>query len=276
MQSIKLENGVELPVVGFGTFPMRKFEMVKAVWEGVKAGYAYFDTATAYRNEIELGIALRRYGAKAKEKLFISTKISNRQQEMKDVRACLNRSLTKLGLKSIDMYMLHWPLPGHFTDTWKQMEELYDEGKIRALGVCNFHQHHLEELFEHCRIRPVVNQVELHPLLTQKSLRDFCSENNIVVEAYSPTARMDKKLVEHPVICDIAAAHGKTVVQTILRWNIQNGVVPIIKSSDKQRMRSNIDIFDFELSQEEMDRIEGMNEDYRIRHDPDNCDYSKI
>lgn len=276
MRDIMLSNGVEIPVIGFGTFPMRKFELINAVWDGVKAGYTLFDTATAYHNEPELGLALRRYFGEKKKSLFVSTKISNRQQEMKDTRASLNRSLKKLGLKKIDMYMLHWPLPDHFIDTWKQMEDLYDEGKIRVLGVCNFHQHHLEELFENCRIKPMVNQVELHPLLSQKPLRDFCSKNGIVVEAYSPTARMDKKLVKHPVLEEIANTHNKSVVQIILRWDYQNGVIPIIKSSNKDRMRSNINIFDFELSKKEMEMIEGMNENYRVRHDPDNCDFSKI
>lgn len=276
MRDIMLSNGVEIPVIGFGTFPMRKFELINAVWDGVKAGYTLFDTATAYHNEPELGLALRRYFGEKKKSLFVSTKISNRQQEMKDTRASLNRSLKKLGLKKIDMYMLHWPLPDHFIDTWKQMEDLYDEGKIRVLGVCNFHQHHLEELFENCRIKPMVNQVELHPLLSQKPLRDFCSKNGIVVEAYSPTARMDKKLVKHPLLEEIANTHNKSVVQIILRWDYQNGVIPIIKSSNKDRMRSNINIFDFELSKKEMEMIEGMNENYRVRHDPDNCDFSKI
>ena len=276
MRDIMLSNGVEIPVIGFGTFPMRKFELINAVWDGVKAGYTLFDTATAYHNEPELGLALRRYFGEKKKSLFVSTKISNRQQEMKDTRASLNRSLKKLGLKKIDMYMLHWPLPDHFIDTWKQMEDLYDEGKIRVLGVCNFHQHHLEELFENCRIKPMVNQVELHPLLSQKPLRDFCSKNGIVVEAYSPTARMDKKLVKHPVLEEISNTHNKSVVQIILRWDYQNGVIPIIKSSNKDRMRSNINIFDFELSKKEMEMIEGMNENYRVRHDPDNCDFSKI
>lgn len=276
MNKIILSNNIEIPAIGFGTFPMKKMELIRAVWDGVNSGYMLFDTAAAYRNEIELGIALRRYFGETKKRLFISTKISNRQQEMKEVRASLDRSLKKLGLKQIDMYMMHWPLPDYYIETWKQMEELYDEGKIKVLGVCNFHQHHLEDLFEHCRIHPMVNQLELHPLLTQKPLRDFCKENGIVVEAYSPTARMDKKLTEHPVLKDISLQHGKSVVQVILRWNYQNGVIPIIKSSNKDRMKSNIDIFDFELSPEEMDRIEGMNDNYRIRHDPDNYDFSKL
>lgn len=276
MDKIKLSNNTEIPTIGFGTFPMKNIELIRAVWRGVNSGYTLFDTATAYRNEIELGLALKRYHGESKKRLFISTKISNRQQEMKNVRTSLDRSLKKLGLNQIDMYMLHWPLPNYYIETWKQMEELYDEGKIKVLGVCNFHQHHLEELFKHCRIRPMVNQLELHPLLTQKELRDFCNMNDIVVEAYSPTARMDKKLIEHPVLKDISAKHNKSVVQVILRWNHQNGVIPIIKSANIDRMKSNIDIFDFELSSEEMDRIEGMNENYRIRYNPDDCDFSRM
>lgn len=276
MNKIVLSNGIEMPAIGFGTFPMKNLELIKSVWNGVDVGFTLFDTAAAYRNEIELGIALKRYSRSQRSKLFISTKISNRQQEMRDVRASLDRSLKKLGLHQIDMYMLHWPLSDYFIDSWRQMEALYDEGKINVLGVCNFHQHHLETLLEHCRIQPMVNQIELHPLLTQKPLRDFCAENSIVVEAYSPTARMDKKLIHHPVINEIVQKHGKTVVQVILRWDYQNKVIPIIKSSNRQRMQSNIDIFDFELTHAEMEMIENMNENYRVRHDPDKCDFSKL
>lgn len=276
MENYTLSNGKEIPVLGFGTFPMKKMELVKAVWDGVDVGYRLFDTATAYRNELELGIAMKRYFGRKKSELFVSTKISNRQQELKNVRDSLNRSLKKLGRKYVDMYMVHWPYPGYYLDTWKQMEELYDEGLIKVLGVCNFHQHHLEELFEHCRIRPMVNQLELHPLLSQKELRDFCAKNDILVEAYSPTARMDPKLVKHPVLQSIAKEKDKNVVQVILRWNYQNHVLPIIKSSNKGRMESNFNIFDFELTPAEMANIEDINENYRVRHDPDNCDFSKL
>lgn len=276
MENYTLSNGKEIPVLGFGTFPMKKMELVKAVWDGVDVGYRLFDTATAYRNELELGIAMKRYFGRKKSELFVSTKISNRQQELKNVRDSLNRSLKKLGRKYVDMYMVHWPYPGYYLDTWKQMEELYDEGLIKVLGVCNFHQHHLEELFEHCRIRPMVNQLELHPLLSQKELRGFCAKNDILVEAYSPTARMDPKLVKHPVLQSIAKEKDKNVVQVILRWNYQNHVLPIIKSSNKGRMESNFNIFDFELTPAEMANIEDINENYRVRHDPDNCDFSKL
>lgn len=271
-----MNNGHKIPVLGFGTFPMRKMELIKAVWNGVDVGYRYFDTACAYRNEIELGLALKRYSSKRKKELFISTKISNRQQEQKDTRASLKRSMQKLGLKQIDMYLLHWPYTGYYLDTWKEMEDLCDEGLIKSIGVCNFHVHHLEELLSICRIKPAVNQLELHPLLSQQPVRDFCNEQGIIVEAYSPTARMDKKLVEHPVLKSIAADHDKNVVQVILRWNYQNKVIPVIKSSNRNRMLSNINIFDFALSQDEMRRIDGMNENYRVRFDPDNCDFTKI
>lgn len=276
MKKYVLNNGVEIPSVGFGTFPMKGLELIKAVWNSEKAGYRLFDTATAYRNELDFGIALKRFSRRKRNELFISTKISNRQQEIGNVRDSLKRSLQKLGLKYVDMYMLHWPYSGHYLDTWRQMEELYEEGTIRALGVCNFHQHHMEELFNHCRIRPMVNQIELHPLLSQRGLREFCMKHEIVVEAYSPTARMDTKLVNHPVLRGIAASYDKSVVQVIMRWNYQNGVIPIIKSADAGRIKSNINILDFSLSEEDMERIEGMNEDYRIRHNPDNCDFSKL
>lgn len=271
-----LSNGVEIPAIGFGTFPMRNIELINAMWNGVDIGYRMFDTASAYRNELEMGVALKRYSGKKRDELFITTKISNRQQEQKNVRNSLKRSLTKLGRKSIDMYMLHWPYSDYYLDTWRQMEDLYEEGLIRAIGVCNFHQHHLEVLMENCRIKPMINQIELHPLLSQTSLRNFCEENNILVEAYSPTARMDKRLTEHSVLKEIAEKHNKTTIQIILRWDYQNHVIPIIKSSNKERMASNIDIFDFSLSEEEMKRIDDMNENYRVRHDPDNCDFSKL
>ena len=276
MEYYRLNNGNVIPVIGFGTFPMRKTEMINALWNSVDVGYRLIDTACAYRNEFEIGLALKRYKKKKRTELFVSTKISNRQQEQKNVRASLNRSLTKLGMKYVDLYMIHWPYTPYYLDTWKQMEELYDEGVIKALGVCNFKQHHLEALMEKCRIKPAVNQVELHPLLSQKELRDFCTQNDILIEAYSPTARMDIRLIEHPVLEKIAKEHNKTVVQIILRWNYQNHVIPIIKSSNKKRMFSNISIFDFSLSEGEMNMIEEINENYRVRYDPDDCDFSKL
>lgn len=276
MDRYYLNNGESIPCIGFGTFPMKGVELVSAVWSGVNNGYLMFDTASAYKNEIELGLAFKKFNKKQRSSFFVSTKISNRQQEIRNVRACLERSLKKLGLKYMDMYMLHWPLPDYYIDTWKQMEDLHDEGLIKSLGVCNFHQHHLEKLLDKCRIKPVVNQIELHPLLSQKDLRKFCCENDILVEAYSPIARMDELILRNSVLNNIAEKYMKSIVQVILRWDYQNKIIPIIKSSNKKRIKDNINIFDFELSEEEVELIENLNVNYRVRHNPDDCDYSKI
>lgn len=275
METFILNNGVEIPVIGLGTFPMKRFELLKTVVTSTKYNYISFDTSSAYGNERALGYALKVCGKK-REEIFITTKLSNTQQRQGDVRKALMDSLKHLKTKYVDMYLMHWPNPETFIESWKQMEELYEEGLCRAIGVCNFHEHHIEDLLAVANVIPAVNQIELHPLLSQKPLREYCNSKGILVEAYSPLARMNEKLVKNPTMMALAEKYNKSVVQIILKWNLQSGIITIPKTSNKERLKANINIFDFIISDKDMEAIDAINQDYRVRHDPDNCDFSKL
>jgi diketogulonate reductase-like aldo/keto reductase len=170
--------------------------------------------------------------------------------------------------------MFHWPVTGVYLNTWKQMEQLYKEGYCKAIGVANCHQHHLEAIFKIAEIIPAVNQIEVHPLFTQKPLIEYCKSKMIAVEAYTPIARFDDRLVKLPALKKIAQKYNKSVVQVVLRWHIQNGLIPVVRSLNKKRQLENISVFDFELTKEEMQTIDGFNINSRLRYDPDNCDFT--
>ena len=272
---VKLNNGIEMPLVGLGTFSINGLKLAWLVRKAVKLGYWGFDTASAYHNEKWLGRGLR-CSFRKRGDLFITTKLSNGDQRGDDIRAAYNNSMSRLGLKYVDLYLMHWPNPETYLKSWKQMEVLYQEGIVRAIGVCNFHSHHLEKLLKIAEIVLAVNQVELHPLLAQTNLVEMCSKHGIRVTAYSPLARMNERLIKNKVLIAIANNHKKTVPQIILRWNFQNQVISIPKSSNPDRLKENISILDFVLSEKEMLLIDDLNENFRVRHDPDNCDYSKL
>ena len=179
-----------------------------------------------------------------------------------------------LNKSNVDLYMFHWPVTGVYLDTWKQMEQLYKEGYCRAIGVANCHQHHLEAILKTAKVIPAVNQFEVHPLFTQKALIEFCKSRGIAVEAYTPIARFDDRLVRLPALNAIARKYNKSVVQIVLRWHIQNGIIPVVRSLNKRRQLENISIFDFGLTEEEVWKIDGFNINSRLRYDPDNCDFS--
>lgn len=277
MKTITFNNGIKMPILGLGTWPMNGIKLVKVVYRSLKLGYTSFDTSSAYGNEKWLGRALRlmRVVGLGKQ-IFITTKLNNSEQRNGDVRRAVKNSLRKLNVKSIDLYLMHWPNTETYLDCWKQMEELYHEGLIKAIGVCNFHESHLEELLKIAKVIPVINQVELHPLLSQVKLRNYCTGKGIKMEAYTPLARMDVKLVENTYLKEYAKKYGKTVPQIILRWNVQHDIVVIPKSTSAERLKENIDVFDFELSLDEMLRIDSLNENYRVRHNPDTADFSKL
>lgn len=272
MESLKLNNGVVIPAVGLGTYPLNKLRLLWVFFQATRLGYRYFDTSAAYGNEKWLGRAIKLSGIN-RQGLFISSKISNRQQRSGQVRAALMTSLSNLGLSYLDMYLLHWPYPGKYLDSWKMLEEFYYEGLVRSIGVCNCHQHHLESIMNNCSVMPVINQIELHPLMNQKTLVEFCRQHGILVEAYTPLARMHQKLVDSKIIRDIAEIKKKAISQVVLRWDFQNGIVSIPKTSTIKRLKENIDIFDFSLDDEEMRLIDGLNCNFRLRFDPDNCNY---
>ena len=272
---ITLNNGVEMPLVGMGTWPLNGWPLAVLVRKAVKLGYRSFDLASAYGNEKWFGRGLK-ICWKRRSKLFITTKLSNTDQGHGDVRVAFQNSLMKLGMKYLDLYLIHWPVPDVFVSSWKQMEVLYKEGLVRAIGVCNFHQHHLETLLNAADVVPAVNQFERHPLLSQPGLVKFCQDAGIQVEAYSPVARMHERLIRNETLVSLAARHKKTVPQIILRWDVQQGIMPVPKSSQPARLKENISIFDFTLSDEEMKAIDILNIDFRVRYDPDNCDFSKL
>lgn len=240
-----------------------------------KAGYRLIDTSAAYNNEKSIGRAIKRSGI-PRDKFFITTRCTNGMQYKNTVREGFLQSLKKFDLDYIDLYMFHWPVPGCFLNTWKVMESLYEEGLVRNLGFANCHQHHIEEILKICKVRPVLNQIEIHPLLTQKPLIDFCKSEGIIVEAYSPLAKNDDRLHRNKVLCSLSEKYGKTRIQIIIRWHIENGVIPVPRSMNVMRMIENYNVFCFSLHPEEVKTIDDININSRLRYDPDNCDFTLL
>ncbi|MCM3033281.1 MULTISPECIES: aldo/keto reductase [unclassified Niallia] len=269
--TVKLNNGVEMPRFGLGVFKVEEGqEVIDSVKSAIKAGYISIDTAAVYKNEEGVGQGIKESGAN-REDLFITTKVWNADQGYESTLAAFETSIQKLGLDYIDLYLVHWPVKGKYKETWKALEKLYKDGKVKAIGVSNFHQHHLEDLLEEAEIVPMVNQIELHPLLSQVELRDFCKEKGIVVEAWSPLAQ--GKLLDNPVLAEIAGKYNKSTAQIILRWDLQNDIVTIPKSIKEHRIIENADIFDFELTNEDIDKINALNKNERVGPDPDNFNF---
>jgi diketogulonate reductase-like aldo/keto reductase len=266
-----LYNGVKMPWLGFGVFKVKDGEeVVDAVKTAIQAGYRSIDTAKAYNNETGVAQGIRESGI-AREDLFITTKVWNGDQGYESTLAAFEASMERLELEYLDLYLIHWPVKGKYKDTWRALEKLHKEGRIRAIGVSNFQIHHLEDLMTDATIKPAVNQVELHPLLIQTELREYCSKHQIQIEAWSPLGQ--GHLLEHPLLLEIAAKYSKSPAQVILRWDLQNGIVTIPKSVTPQRIRDNADLFDFELTTEEIERINQLNENKRFGSDPDNFNF---
>ncbi|SDM85519.1 Aldo/keto reductase [Fictibacillus solisalsi] len=262
-----LHNGVKMPRFGLGVFKVKEGEeVIESVKAAIKNGYISIDTAAIYGNEEGVGQAIRESGV-SREDLFITTKLWNSEQGYESTLKAFETSMEKLGLEYLDLYLIHWPGKDKYKETWRAFEKLYNDGKIRAIGVSNFQVHHLEDLMSSCEIKPMVNQVEYHPHLTQKELHAFCKKNEIQLEAWSPLKQ--GQLLEDPTLKEIADKHNKTVAQVILRWDLQNEVVTIPKSTKEHRIIENADVFDFELSSEDIERIDGLNQDSRAGSHPD-------
>nr|WGD87973.1 glyoxal/methylglyoxal reductase [Bacillus subtilis] len=265
--TVKLHNGVEMPWFGLGVFKVENGnEATESVKAAIKNGYRSIDTAAIYKNEEGVGIGIKESGV-AREELFITSKVWNEDQGYETTLVAFEKSLERLQLDYLDLYLIHWPGKDKYKDTWRALEKLYKDGKIRAIGVSNFQVHHLEELLKDAEIKPMVNQVEFHPRLTQKELRDYCKAQGIQLEAWSPL--MQGQLLDNEVLTQIAEKHNKSVAQVILRWDLQHEVVTIPKSIKEHRIIENADIFDFELSQEDMDKIDALNKDERVGPNPD-------
>ncbi|WP_281361159.1 aldo/keto reductase [Kroppenstedtia pulmonis] len=270
-----LHNGVKMPWFGIGVFKVEEGpELVNAVKAAIKHGYRSIDTAAIYENEEGVGQGIRE-GIKeagiSREDLFVTSKVWNTDLGYESAIAAYETSLNKLGLEYLDLYLIHWPVEGKYKDAWRALETLYKEGRVKTIGVSNFQIHHLEDLMKDAEIKPMVNQVEYHPRLTQKELQSFCREHGIQLEAWSPL--MQGQLLDHQVLQDIANKYGKSTAQVILRWDLQNGVVTIPKSTKEHRIVENATVFDFELTEEDMKRIDDLNQNDRVGPDPDNFDF---
>ncbi|CAK6477008.1 aldo/keto reductase [Peribacillus castrilensis] len=270
-----LHNGVKMPWFGLGVFKVEEGpELVNAVKVAIKHGYRSIDTAAIYENEEGVGQGIRE-GLKeagiSREDLFVTSKVWNADLGYESTIAAYEKSLQKLGLEYLDLYLIHWPVEGKYKEAWRALETLYKEGKVKAIGVSNFQIHHLKDLMEDAEVKPMVNQVECHPRLTQKEVQAFCKEQGIQLEAWSPL--MQGELLDNEVLQAIATKHGKSVAQVILRWDLQNGIVTIPKSTKEHRIVENSTVFDFELTEEEMNQIDGLNQNHRVGPDPDNFDF---
>jgi len=266
-----LHNGVKMPWFGLGVYKVQEGEeALQSVKAAIKAGYRSIDTAALYQNEESVGRAIKESGV-PREELFITTKVWNTDQRNDSVLEAFETSLQKLGLDYVDLYLVHWPVKEKYKQTWKILEKIYKEGRARAIGVSNFTIHHLEDLIADAEIKPMVNQVELHPLFAQPDLRDYCKKQEIQIEAWAPLGQ--GRLLDHPVLKEIADAHNKTIAQVILRWDLQNEIVTIPKSVKESRIIENANIFDFELTERDMEKINSLNENKRFGPDPDNFDF---
>ncbi|MBT2678008.1 aldo/keto reductase [Bacillus sp. ISL-35] len=268
---IKLHNGVEMPVLGLGVYKVEQGTQIEeTIHTALEYGYRLIDTASFYQNEEGVGRAIRNSSI-PREELFITTKVWNSEQGYDNTLRAFDESMERLGLEYLDLYLVHWPVKGMYVDTWRALEKLYQEGRVKAIGVSNFKIHHLQDLLSQCKERPVINQVELHPLLAQTELQNFCRQNDIRVEAWSPLSR--GRFLDERVLGSIADRHGKTPAQVILRWHLQHEIIPIPKSVTPSRLKENADVFDFQLSQQEMAEIDDLNKDQRFGADPDHIDF---
>jgi methylglyoxal/glyoxal reductase len=269
-EAVTLSNGVKMPWLGLGVWKAdNEKEVVYAVKTAVENGYRSIDTAAAYGNEEGVGRAVRECGV-PREELFITTKVWNAHQGYDSTLRAFEESRKRLGLEYIDLYLIHWPVKGKYKETWRAMEKIYKDGLVRAIGVSNFHIHHLEDLMAGSDMVPMVNQVEFHPLLGQKELRSFCMANGIQFEAWSPLMQGHLAM---PALVEIGGKYGKSPAQVVLRWDLQSDVVTIPKSVHENRIVENADIFDFELTAEDIETINRLNENRRFGPDPDNFNF---
>lgn len=265
--SVTLHNGVKMPQLGFGVFKVKNgSETVESVKKALEAGYRHIDTAAIYGNEEGVGQAIRESGI-PREELFITSKVWNTEQGFEKTLQAYEDSLKRLGTEYLDLYLIHWPGTDKYIDTWKALEKLYTDSRVRAIGVSNFHVHHLENLMNHTELKPVINQIELHPRLSQLEIREYCKKHDIKVEAWGPLGQGN--LISEPTINHIADKHGKTAAQVMIRWHLQNDIVVIPKSVTPSRIVENTQVFDFELSLDEMNQIDSLNLGERYGTNPD-------
>ncbi|MBI0028707.1 aldo/keto reductase [Gilliamella sp. B14448G11] len=266
IKKISLSNSVSIEQLGFGTFKIvEQQEANNAVMTALNNGYRSFDTAQLYNNEKILGEAFVNSGV-ARQELFLTTKVSNLNQGYEQTLKSFEQSLKDLQTDYLDLFLVHWPLKNHFFDTWKAIEQLYETKMVRAIGVCNFHQSHFELLKTRANIKPMINQIEIHPYLVQKELIEYLNKEQIAIEAWSPLAR--GRVVDEPLLINIGQKYQKSSSQVTLRWHVQKDLIVIPKSVNPLRIAENMQIFDFELTDTEMQQIDSLNEDFRTGPNP--------
>lgn len=269
--TFELHNGVRMPYFGLGTYQSNNDqEAIDAVRWALDAGYRHVDTASVYKNEEGVARGIQESSV-AREEVFVVSKVWNSDQGYESTLKAFDDSLKRLQLEYLDLYLVHWPVAGRYKDTWRAMEKLYAEGQIRAIGVSNFLQHHMEDLLQAVEVVPMVNQMEFHPYLVQQDLVDYCASKNIQYEAWSPF--MQGKLFRLDLCRELERKYDKSAAQIILRWDLQKGVVTIPKSVKKERILTNAAIFDFELTADEVAFLDSFDRGERIGPDPDNFDF---
>ncbi len=268
---VRLNNGVEMPWLGYGTYKVDPGQVtLKAVTEAIDIGYRHIDTAKYYGNEADVGRAIRESGID-RDEFFVTTKLWNTDHGYDKATRAFNKSLERSGLEYIDLYLIHWPVPGKFIESWSALEDISHDGGVRAIGVSNFLIHHLDELMVHSSIVPAVDQVEFHPHLVRLDLLKFCESNGIQMEAWSPLKQ--GAITNDGGITSIGRRYHKTASQVTLRWDLQHGLITIPRSTRRSHMEENADIFDFVLTPEEMSIIDSMDIGENVGPDPDRSDY---
>ena len=269
MISLKLSNGVEIPQIGFGTFKIPDDVSVEAVKTAIEAGYRHIDTAAIYRNENGVGKGIKESGIPRNE-IFLTSKLWNDEQGYDTTLKAFDDTLKRLGTDYLDLFLIHWPKDKN-EESWKALEKLYKDGRVKSIGVSNFKEHHLDDLLTEAEIVPMINQVELHPQFPQEEIRKYCKEKGIVVEAWA--SLMQGQIFDKEKVKRIAEKHGKTISQIGIRWAVQKGVVTIPKYTHTQRIKDNLNVFDFELDNEDMIKMAELNTGVRIGKDPDKIDF---
>jgi methylglyoxal/glyoxal reductase len=267
---IQLNNGINIPILGLGTYLSNPGKETQAAVEyALETGYRHIDTAAFYKNEEDVGNAVRNSGIPRSE-IFVTTKLWNSEQGFDKALRAFDNSLKKLKLDYVDLYLIHWPIPKLRIDSWRALERIYQQGYCKSIGVSNYMQRHIEELISFAAILPSVNQIEFSPYLYLKELQDFCRDCSIYIQAYTPLVRGKKK--DDPRLLSIAKKYNKSWAQILIRWALQVGTIVLPKSVHKERIHENADIFDFEISEKDMDEIKSFHYNYRITWDPTNIE----
>ncbi len=274
METILLNNGVKMPMLGLGTYKIGRSddEVYRAVRTALEIGYRHIDTATLYLNERPVGKAIRESGI-SRDEIFVTTKLWGSDILEDNVQGAFETSLQNLGLDYLDLYLVHWPVKARLRTTWRLMETIYQSGKVRAIGLSNHLIHHMEEAFDEASVAPVVNQVELHPYLLQQELISYCRTRDIAVQAWSPLGSNKIPLLDEEALKQVGSKYGKSPAQVVLRWHLDKGIVALPKSSNADRQKENFQVFDFKLTDKEISMVDALDRKHRTGMHPDKIEF---